>query len=432
MPFTPITPSANSINGNVNSNLGFKQIATVLSAIVGQATGETQITPTNTSEFISVAQTGLLAGYDPLLNAMNQVMSRTIFDIRPYSAKFTEIRWDQRKWGNHIRKIQFADTGLEDDNRMGQDVSGTWTPWQDGDAADMYAIKKPVVLQTNWYSSSQYAKHYTIFRDQLDTAFSGVDEFQRFLTGVASTVSDELEQSKEEFARSIVANYIGALYAQDVSQRDTGRVIHLAKEFCDEMGISYSGSTPRAEALDPANYDSFIKWMFARLAILSNLMTERSVLFQSRITPAGASAPLRLMKHTPYDRQRLYLFTDILKNIDTRVVSAAFHENYLKIGKHRTVTYWQSLQTRDTVSVYPACIDQAGVYSEPNTSGDPTVVNNILGILFDDESMGMSQGSTWSSVTPFNAKAGYSNTWYHLTLSGLNDLTQKGILLLLD
>jgi len=424
----PITPSPNGIDANVNTNLGFKQIATVLSSIVGQATGVNQITATNTNEFISQAQTGLLAGYDPLLNAINQVLSRTIFSIRPYSAKFTEIRWDSRKWGNHVRKINFADTGLENDERLGKMLESGMTPWADGDSVDMYTIKKPEVIQTNWYSQNQYGKHYTIFRDQLDTAFSGVDEFQRFLTGVTTTVSDELEQAREEFARSIIANYIGALYAQSVGNtpRDTGRVIHLCKEYCDEMGLDYSGSTARDTALDPANYDGFVKWMFARLAVLSNLMTERTKLFQSTLTRDGEE--LKIMRHTPYDRQRLYIFSDILKNIDTRVLSAAFHDNYLKIGKHNTVTYWQSVNDRDKVMVNPSCIDAAGGY----VAGGNVTVSNIFGILFDEEALAMTQGSTWSAPTPFNARGGYSNVWYHETVMGLNDMTEKGILLLMD
>lgn len=241
-----------------------------------------------------------------------------------------------------------------------------------------------------------------------------------------------MEQAREEFARSIIANYIGALYAQGTgtTPRDTGRIIHLATEFCNEMGITpASGSTYHDEALSPTNYDSFVKWMFARLSVLSNLMTERSQMFQSLITPAGASAPLKLMKHTPYERQRLYIFSDVLKNIDTRVMSVAYHDSYLKIGKHNTVTYWQSIQTRDQVNVTPSCIDAAGVYAPAASAVN---VQNIFGVLFDEEAIGMTQGSVWSSPTPFNARGGYSNVWYHETVMGLNDMTEKGILLLLD
>lgn len=440
MPNSVITPTDRSANGNVNTTLGFNQIASVLSSIVSLATGQSALSAaTNTSEFVSQAQTGLLAGYDNLLGAITQTLSKTIFSIRPYSAKFKELSWDRRKWGNHVRKINFCDTGLEEDNRFGRTVNDTWTEWDDGDSVDMYNIKKPSVIQTNWYNASQYQKHYTIFRDQLDNAFKGPEEFQGFVSGVVSTVSDEMEQAREEFTRAILANYIGALYAQStgISPRDNGkgRLVKLCTEFCTEMGLNDSiGSgdddtyaTAREAALSSGWYDSFIKWMFARLAVLSDLMTERSMLFHSGITPTGGSE-MKLMRHTPYEKQRLYLFTDTLKNIDTRVLSAAFHDNYLKIGKHSTVSYWQSLLTRDKVIVTPSTIDAAGGYS----AGSSTTVENIFGILFDEEAIGISQGSTWSAASPFNARGGYSNMFFHETVSGLNDMTENGILLLLE
>lgn len=439
--------STNNVNTNVSTNLTFNQLATVMGTIYGLATGQTAFNaPTNTADFISTAQHALRRGYDPLIGAISQVLSRTIFSIRPYSAKFTEIRWDSQKWGNAVRKINFADGGFEDDSRL---------PLTDGSSVDMYTVKKPKIFETQWFNSNIYAKHYTIFRDQLDVAFSGVDEFQRFLTGVTTNVADMLEQSREEFARSIIANYIGALYAQGTGQtpRDTGRVIKLCTEFCTEMGISTGQqgdtyATPRAAALADANYDKFMKWLFARIAIISKLFTERSQLYQSLVyeTSNNVDTLIPIMRHTPYENQRMYLYVDVLKNIDTRVLSAAFHDNYLKIGKHNTVSYWQSIKEgsyttgtgqnavthtlgRDSVYVNPATIDKNGVY---NASPSAVDVPHVFGILFDENALAMTEGSSWSAPTPFNAAGGYSNVHFHTTIRGMNDLTEKGVLFLLD
>ena len=63
------------------NNLTFNQIATILNSVNAQATGRTDIAVTNTAEFISVANTTLLSGYDNVINAISQVLSRTIFSI---------------------------------------------------------------------------------------------------------------------------------------------------------------------------------------------------------------------------------------------------------------------------------------------------------------------------------------------------------------
>lgn len=442
--------ASSNVNTNVTTNVTFNQLSTVLTSIYGLATGSKITAPVTTSDFISVAQHVLRKGYDPLIGAISQVLSRTIFSIRPYSAKFTEIRWDSRKWGNAVRKINFADGDFENDDRLAL---------TEGYSVDMYTVKKPKVFETQWFNNNVFQKHYTIFRDQLDTAFSGVDEFQRFLTGVTTNVSDMLEQGRESFAREIIANYIGALYAQNASERDSGRVIKLCTDFCTEMGIatgvSETYATPREAAFADSNYDKFMKWLFAKLAILSKIMTERSDMFQSIMYDPGATdsadddVKIPIMRHTPYANQRMYLFVDVLKNIDTRVLSAAFHDNYLQIGKHNTVTYWQSLaggsyQTgagsdadpyvthtlgRDTVWVTPATISKYGVY---NTNPNAVRIEHVFGILFDENALAMTQGSTWSAPTPFNARGGYSNVFFHETVMGMNDMTEKGILLLLD
>ena len=66
------------------NEMGFNQVAATLNAIHQQVTGQTDITPiNNTQDFISVAQTTLRSGYDPVLNAISQMVSRTIFATRP-------------------------------------------------------------------------------------------------------------------------------------------------------------------------------------------------------------------------------------------------------------------------------------------------------------------------------------------------------------
>ena len=69
------------------NDMTFEQAATVLDSIYKQASGQSVIGGINTGNFTSVAQLALKTGYDPLSTAISQVLSRTIFSIRPYNAK---------------------------------------------------------------------------------------------------------------------------------------------------------------------------------------------------------------------------------------------------------------------------------------------------------------------------------------------------------
>ena len=94
--------------------LTYNAIGTILSQVVSQATGQAAIMPTNTSEFITVANTGLQAGYDNLMGAISQVLSRTIISNRPYARHFKGLESDTIRWGNHVRKISYVDRDWED------------------------------------------------------------------------------------------------------------------------------------------------------------------------------------------------------------------------------------------------------------------------------------------------------------------------------
>ena len=65
------------------NTLNFEQVSTVLSSIVQQATGQAVNTPTDTGSFVSVAQVALRADRDSVMQAISNILARTIFSIRP-------------------------------------------------------------------------------------------------------------------------------------------------------------------------------------------------------------------------------------------------------------------------------------------------------------------------------------------------------------
>ena len=185
------------------------QAGTILTSLVQQATGQTVIAPTNSTEFVSVATTALKMGVDPIINAMSQMWGRTIFSQRPYSRRFKGLEMDMTRWGNATRKMSVADKPVEDDARFTWPVgyNADQTPASgDGKSVDMYALNKPDILQTNFYGQSVYENSYTIFRDNLDTAFTGPEEFMRFISMVGQNRADKLEQYRETVGRGLLAN----------------------------------------------------------------------------------------------------------------------------------------------------------------------------------------------------------------------------------
>ena len=387
------------------STLSFNQCATLLNAINQQATGRTGITPTTTADFISMATTVLNTGYDPVISAISQVLSRTVFSVRPYNRKFGGLFMDSQRWGNHVRKLQVVDKAAEEDDRL---------KLVDGESVDQQKVNKPSVLQTNFYGANVYQRSVTIFRDQLDSAFSSPDEFGRFISMVMQNVSDLMEQDHENMARMTLANFIAAKV-----KADTGNVIHLVAEYNDATGLSLTSDTVKK----PENFVPFMKWAYARIKTISGLMSERSVKYHMNIEGKPIS------RHTPKDRQKLYMYAANVNEIEASVLSSVYHDGYLKGMDFETVSYWQSIETPMGISIKPSYIDNTGAVV---TSPENVVQSNILGVLFDEEAVGITTVNTWSAPAPFNARGGYTNTFWHYTDRYFNDLTENGVVFLLD
>lgn len=388
------------------NTLDFNQISTILNSIVSQATGKAAITPTNTSEFVTVAQTGLKTGYDNLIGAVSQVLSRTIFSNRPYTRKFKGLEADAIRYGNHVRKLQIADKDAEDDDRL---------PLTDGESVDQQVVSKPTVIQTNFYGSNAFQRHYTIFKDQLDVAFSGPDEFAQFISLVTQNCSDMIEQEHENLARFTIDNYIAGVSAG----ANTSQIVHLLTEYNAQTGLTLTATS----VYDPANYPAFMKWVYARVAAVSAMLTDRSQVYHTNITGKEVS------RHTPERDQRVYILAQNRFGTEARVLADTYHDNYLKEAVNEYVNFWQSIKTPAEINVTPTYMNASGSLVTPSKAVD---LKNVYGVIMDREAAGYTVVNQWSGTSPFNQRGGYQNIWFHFTDRYWNDFTENGVIFLLD
>lgn len=394
------------------------QASTVLNSLVKQATGQAVITASTPGEFVSVAQTALKTGYEPILNAMSQMWGRTIFSIRPYTRKFKGMEMSLDRWGNACRKISVAEQPVKDDERFtypaGYDA--TQDPANgNGKSVDMFKLNKPDILQTNFYGQSVYENIYTVFRDNLDVAFTGPDEFMRFNSMVAQNRSDKLEQYRETIARGLLVNYIASILEE--GQND--RVIHLLTEYNALTGQKLTAQS----VYQPTNFQSFMEFVYSRIANISRMMTERSEMFQTVINGK------HVMRHTPPNRQKVYLYSKALDMFDAMVKANTFHDNYLKYTDYEGVNFWQSIETPDSISATATYTKTDGTVATGAANKEQA---GIFGVIFDEDALGYAQVNAWNSLTPFNPVGGYWNDVDHVNFRTLMDMTEKGVLLLLD
>lgn len=388
--------------------LTYNAIGQILNQVVTQATGKAQITPTNTSEFTAVAQTGLLSGYDNLMGSISQVLSRTVFSNRPYTRKFQGLEADNIRYGNHVRKINYVDRAWEDGSRL---------PLVTGVQVNDQAPTIDDVLQTNFYGQNDYEIPWTLFSNQIDVAFSSPDELGAFISGKLQNISDMVEQKHESMARMILANLIAGV----LSINNTNQIIHLVTEYNTYVGNSPAKSLTELRA--SSEYPAFVQWIYGRVAQISALLTERSVIYHQNVTGKDIS------RHTDYNKQNLYLLSEERFQMEARVLADVYHDNYLKMADTGILNFWQSITSPNQIDITPTYMDATGALVTPQASVQQS---NVFGVITDVEAAGYTIVNQRTTSAAYNGKGEFQNFWLKFTDRYWNDFTENTIVLLLD
>lgn len=388
------------------NDMSYMQAATLLNNITAQVTGNSysieEIAP---GDFISIGNVALAAGYDKVLNAITQIIGRTIMSIRPYQRKLSDLQMSNMEWGSIIRKLKVTDNDWQDSAAF---------ELMDGESIDMFTVKKSNVLQLNFYGQNVYElQSDSILMNQLDAAFRGPEELNRFFAMLAMKIENQKEQKIESVARMLLVNFIGGKMAAD------NGVIHLLSEYNNETGENLTAQT----VYSPDYFPDFVYWLYARLETLAGLMSERSQLFQVNV----AGKPIN--QHTMAENLRVKMYAPFMNAINARVRANTFDNTYLKMARTEAMNFWQNINDPSGISVAPSYLDTNGLIV---TASEAVESSAVIGVMYDVDALGIVTQDERALATPINAKGQYSNIFYHFTQKWYTDFTEKGIVLCLD
>ena len=389
------------------NTMTFEQAGAFLTALYEEATGQKPtIQITNTADYVSVGTTLLQGGLDPVVNGLVQLLDKTIFAMRVYNKKFEDIIMDERLYGAVTQKVNFIDNDL--------DASDERLPLTDGTSLDPWKIKKPKVVTEMFYGNTVYQDSITIWRDQLNAALRNADEGARFFAAVMTNIDNRHKQIEEAEARACLINFITAK-----SIADAPNYINVLQEYYNETGVTL---TP-ANMFAPANYTEFTRWLAGYMQTLVDKMAERSLKYHMNITGK------ELMRFTDGANLRKYISANVLNNIAAVAQSVTYNADKISniaAGANK-VTFWQNIEDPYKVSATPSYLD--------TTTGNVVVaqsaatVENLIGVLFDRDALGIVKRSTWSGASPFNPRTGTYNVYWHWTQQMFNSFTENFVVL---
>lgn len=392
--------------------MSFEQAATILTSLAAQATGSAPLAVQSLPDYISVGQSILLTGYDPLNIGISQMVSKTIFAYRPFTGALSSLDRDATEWGAITRKVNAIQQAIEDDGSYSL-TDGQHNP-------DMFDVRKPKLWQSNFYGFDIWADHVSVTRQQLKNAVTNPAEMGRLMDLILGTKANEMEISRETFRRATISNLIAATYALG----NTYQVRHLLTEYNAAAGLTTPLTVQTVK--QPENYAPFFRWAYAQIAKVSDMLRNPSSLYH--LNPSAGT----ILRHTPKADQRLYIYSGALHDIDAQVLATTFNPD--KVDKQlpgvtEAVDFFQSAQTPDAINLIPAYIDASGQQVSTATAQN---VENIFALLCDRDAMGVNFYDQSVEVSPYEAAGQYYNYWYHDAHRYYNDNTENAVLFLLD
>lgn len=408
-----------------------KDCYALMNALVEEAIGaKGSIQAVDTSSFVSAGESVLSSGTENVLNALAMVVGRRMVAVRPYNAPLRLINAiDTGVYSDRILKDSFYSrwaqpsgafntdlfTNLAQGFTAGENISGgsaqsTKSQWEQN---------LPIPMEFNFAGRNTWQDCNTIPEIHLQQAFRSEADFSDFVTGYMMERANDLESQKEAYNRMTLLNYMAGIY--DLSADMPGSAVNLTAAFNTEFGTSYT-----AAQLLSTYLKEFMEFFTARVKIDSDKMTNRSVNYHWSPAKQIDGVDYYLLRHTPKEKQKLFLYAPIFAKVQSYVFPEIFNPQYLRIENYEGVNFWQNENDPMAIEVTPAIPDTSSPASQ--TAGAKVALDNVLGVLFDEDALMIDYQLDTALSTPVEARKHYRNVWYTYAKNSICDFTEKGIL----
>lgn len=405
----------------------------LINLVVKEATGQNDtIRAVDASSFASVGDFLLAQGTENVLNALSRVLGRTFMAVRPYDAKFRTINSiNTDMYTERIRKISFYSKDAQAsgwfntdlytqhantlDNGVNRVVNGSILPM--GGLGTMWEQNQAIPLELNFAGRDVWDDSITIYENQLKVAFRGPDEFNSFIAGIMTEKGNDIESQKEAFNRALVLQMIG----MTVDMNQPGSLVDLKSGFNAKFGTNYTS----AQLLTTYLKD-FLAYYVSVMKTLSTQMTARSKKFHWSPAKTVNGVSYSLLRHTPRDRQRAFIYQPLLNDAEAQVFSQVFNPQFLDVRQYEGVDYWQNINDPSAIDVYPAVPD-VSTPTNGQKKGNRVQLDTVVGMLFDEDAMMIDYQMDSAYASPIEARKGYHNVWYHFSKGMLADPTENCI-----
>lgn len=312
----------------------YTQIYSLINDLLPEALGAKSITVKDTSTFVSAGNEVLSTAnsidifYKGLVDRLSKVLFES--ELYPFNDRFTEV--DALTYGAALAKVKVIGgqatenkSREEGEKQTEYDVLGHSNIGV-GEFPNSLTLPATTIGVRVKIYSKRATWEYAYVRpiDQITTAFTSEAEMAAFIGAIETEVMNNYQQAKTELVNLAIASGMARTI---VAGR--GNVRHLLTEY------NALAATPIADA-DHAKMDhDFIAFANKQILDTVGYMSERGILYNSGLIPTFSNKEDLVVE----------ILQDYLSSANTYAYSDTFHEQYIGLPNHGSVTRWQGTGT---------------------------------------------------------------------------------------
>ena len=370
------------------------QIADIVNQTTAEVTGTEAVSDVDLNK---VVETGAeVLDNDKLIDNYVKTLidhiGKVVFVNRPYTGSTPSVMMDSWEYGAILEKIQYEGLPEAEEN-------DSWN-LVDGQSYDPNVFHKPTVSAKFYSERRTFDIEMSFARRQVKSAFSTGAQVQAFFAMIETAISNGMTVKMDSLVQLTIANAIATVY----NNKLTKPVQYYDLVTAYKTATGDNSVTPENAMVTPA----FTRWAAMTMKRVIARMRKLSTLFN-----AGGK-----YRHTPADRLHLILHSDFTAAAEAYLYGDTYHNEFIKLPQAEEVPFWQGS------GISFGWADTSKIIVTPSGSNVPTTVNNVVGIAFDRDALGVSNLDR-RVTTNWNPKAEFTNNWYKFDAGYFNDFNEN-------
>ena len=371
------------------------QVYEIMNSVTRTTLGENEVLAEDLSNIVDIGNTILnTMGIENYVRSLTDHIGKTIFVNRAYSGSVPSVLMDGWEFGSILEKVTYDDLPEAEENE-------SWK-LEDGKSYDVNVFTQPKASAKFFNKRVTFEVPMSFAERQVKSAFDSASQLNAFFSMIHNAIDKSMTVKVDGLVSRTINNMIGETLVHSKKNPTSIKAINILKMYNEKFSTSVTAANCMLEP-------EFIRYATLIIKLYSDRLTKLSKLFN-----IGGKD-----RFTSKDLQHIVLLSEFEAYAQAYLYSDTFHEEFTKLPKAETVAYWQGSGTAYDFS-------STSKIHITTSSGDEVEQSGILGIIFDRDSLGVSNLDR-RVTTNYNAKGEFFNNWYKFDAGYFNDLNENFI-----